>query len=239
MLVQNPRVRNILVQPRSAVGWDGVLERDEIVLANLDQADTALGEAGSRLLGSIRVTQFWQAVLRRPSHSRPPFFAVFDEFPGVPGHGPGPGGVLRALPELWGGADGGAQNPSHPQLRGHRRRKLGKPRAQIERLVAASYGGLPEDTKAHARRAKPKPDELLEQLNETAVQVNAPEPRSSRRSPGSRWPTSRRWLALRRSNLAMSITSWRSTVACWRSGRPAARIPDLPWPTLRHNGATR
>ena len=80
MLVQNPRVRNILVQPRSAVGWDGVLERDEIVLANLDQADTALGEAGSRLLGSIRVTQFWQAVLRRPPHSRPPFFAVFDEF---------------------------------------------------------------------------------------------------------------------------------------------------------------
>ena len=51
MLVQDPRVRNILVQPRSAVVWDGVLAQRQIVLANLDQADTALGAAGSRLLG--------------------------------------------------------------------------------------------------------------------------------------------------------------------------------------------
>ena len=66
-------MRNILVQPRSAVGWDGVLAERKLVLANLDQADTALGAAGSRLLGSILVTQFWQAVLRRPVHERPPF----------------------------------------------------------------------------------------------------------------------------------------------------------------------
>ena len=71
MLVQDPRVRNILVQPRSAVAWDGVLAERKIVLANLDQADTALGAAGSRLLGSILVTQFWQAVLRRPADVRP------------------------------------------------------------------------------------------------------------------------------------------------------------------------
>ena len=80
MLVQDPRVRNILVQPRSAVRWDRVLDRRGIVLANLDQADNALGQAGSRLLGSILVTQFWHAVLRRPPESRHPFFAVFDEF---------------------------------------------------------------------------------------------------------------------------------------------------------------
>ena len=71
MLVQDPRVRNILVQPRSAVGWDEVLAERKIVLANLDQADTALGAAGSRLLGSILVTQFWQAVLQTPSPYAP------------------------------------------------------------------------------------------------------------------------------------------------------------------------
>ncbi|MDE0002955.1 MAG: hypothetical protein OXQ29_09700, partial [Rhodospirillaceae bacterium] len=79
MLVQDPRVRNILVQPRSAVRWDGVLERGEIVIANLDQADTALGAAGSRLLGSILVTQFWQAVLRRPGGAPAPGFGGMAE----------------------------------------------------------------------------------------------------------------------------------------------------------------
>ena len=51
MLVQDPRVRNILVQPRSAVGWDGALAERKIVLANLDQADTALGAAGVAAAG--------------------------------------------------------------------------------------------------------------------------------------------------------------------------------------------
>ena len=224
MLVQNPRVRNILVQPRSVVGWDGVLERDEIVLANLDQADTALGEAGSRLLGSIRVTQFWQAVLRRPPHSRPPFFAVFDEFQEFLNTGRDLAEFFERSRSYGVGLPVAPRTPATRSCAAIADGRWASRGRRSRRLVAASYGGLPEDTKAHARRAKPKPDELLEQLNETAVQVNAPEPRSSRRSPGTRWPTSRRWLALRRSNLAMSITSWRSTVACWRSGRPAARI---------------
>ena len=80
LLVNDPRVRNILSQARPAVRWDRALQRSAIVLVNLDQADNALGIAGSRLLGSIIVTQFWQAVLRRPRGERPPFIFLIDEF---------------------------------------------------------------------------------------------------------------------------------------------------------------
>ncbi len=80
LLVNDPRIRNILAQARPAVRWDRVLKRSGIVLVNLDQADNALGIAGSRLLGAIIVTQFWQAVLRRPRRERPAFLFLIDEF---------------------------------------------------------------------------------------------------------------------------------------------------------------
>ena len=117
MLVQDPRVRNILVQPRSAVRWDGVLRHGEIVLANLDQADTALGAAGSRLLGSILVTQFWQAVLRRPVTERPPYFAVIDEFQEFLDTGRDMGAFFERPRSYGVGLAVATQNPSHRKLR--------------------------------------------------------------------------------------------------------------------------
>ena len=117
MLVQDPRVRNILVQPRSAVRWDGVLRHGEIVLANLDQADTALGAAGSRLLGSILVTQFWQAVLRRPVTERSPYFAVIDEFQEFLDTGRDMGAFFERSRSYGVGLAVATQNPSHRKLR--------------------------------------------------------------------------------------------------------------------------
>ena len=260
MLVQDPRVRNILVQPRSAVGWDGVLERREIVLANLDQADTALGAAGSRLLGSILVTQFWQAVLRRPANSRPPFFAVFDEFQEFLDTGRDMAAFFERSRSYGVGLTVATQNPSHPRLRpildsvlmntrthvvfgglraqvrhftdemaptftkqqldglpayhmaittlvdnrparpfeaavapipvGDRamaervraqcRRDVGKPRAQIEGLVAERYGGLTEESKQNGQVATPPPAKPPQQSNPPPLQVNAPEPLDGR-----------------------------------------------------------
>ncbi|MCY3958707.1 MAG: type IV secretion system DNA-binding domain-containing protein [Chloroflexi bacterium] len=117
LLVQDPRVRNILVQPRSAVAWDGVLARGEIVLVNLDQADTALGAAGSRLLGSILVTQIWQAVLRRPDDRRPPFFAVLDEFQEFLDTGRDMAAFFERSRSYGVGLTVATQNPNHPRLR--------------------------------------------------------------------------------------------------------------------------
>ena len=117
MLVQDPRVRNILVQPRSAVEWDRVLDGRGIVLANLDQADNALGQAGSRLLGSILVTQFWQAVLRRPMESRQPFFAVFDEFQEFLDTGRDMAAFFERSRSYGVGVTVATQNPSHPRLK--------------------------------------------------------------------------------------------------------------------------
>ena len=117
MLVQDPRVRNILVQPRSAVEWDRVLDGRGIVLANLDQADNALGQAGSRLLGSILVTQFWQAVLRRPMASRHAFFAVFDEFQEFLDTGRDMAAFFERSRSYGVGVTVATQNPSHPRLK--------------------------------------------------------------------------------------------------------------------------
>ena len=89
----------------------------QIVLANLDQADTALGAAGSRLLGSILVTQFWQAVLRRPANSRPPFFAVFDEFQEFLDTGRDMAAFFERSRSYGVGLTVATQNPSHPRLR--------------------------------------------------------------------------------------------------------------------------
>ena len=260
MLVQDPRVRNILVQPRSAVAWDEVLARGQIVLVNLDQADTVLGAAGSRLLGSILVTQFWQAVLRRPTDRRPPFFAVFDEFQEFLDTGRDMAAFFERSRSYGVGLTVATQNPNHPrlrsildsvlintrthvvfgglrsqvrhftdemaptftkqqldglpaynmaittlvdnrparpfmaavepipagnpsmaaQLRAHCRQRVGRPRAQIERLVAARYGRLPKDA---LRTTKDEPSESpkpSEEQGSQGVQVPTPEPLDGR-----------------------------------------------------------
>ena len=256
MLVQDPRVRNILVQPRSALGWDAVLAERQIVLANLDQADTALGAAGSRLLGSILVTQFWQAVLRRPADVRPPFFAVFDEFQEFLDTGRDMAAFFERSRSYGVGLTVATQNPNHPRLRpildsvlintrthvvfgGLRsqvrhftdemaptftkqqldglpayhmaittlvdnrparpfeaavvpiptgdlematrvraqcRQKVGKPRAQIEALVAERYGEPPEDANRETRDTTPTPAEPPQPATTIGVKVGSSEP---------------------------------------------------------------
>ena len=149
MLVQDPRVRNILVQPRSAVRWDGVLERGEIVLANLDQADTALGAAGSRLLGSILVTQFWQAVLRRPLTARSPFFAVIDEFQEFLDTGRDMGAFFERSRSYGVGLAVATQNPGHRRLQGILSSVLLNTRTHVV------FGGLREQTRHFAMEMAP------------------------------------------------------------------------------------
>ncbi|MCY3748924.1 MAG: type IV secretion system DNA-binding domain-containing protein [Chloroflexi bacterium] len=256
MLVQDPRVRNILVQPHSAVAWDKVLARGQLVLANLDQADTALGAAGSRLLGSILVTQFWQAVLRRPEDRRPSFFAVFDEFQEFLDTGRDMAAFFERSRSYGVGLTVATQNPGHPrlrpildsvlintrthvvfgglrnqvrhftdemaptftkqqlddlpayhmaittlvdnrparpfmaavepipagdpalaaQLRTHGRRRVGQPRAQIERLVAARYGQLPDDAKRRTKNEAPGSATPPNNSSPGPLEVNDAEP---------------------------------------------------------------
>ncbi len=149
MLVQDPRVRNILVQPRSAVRWDGVLARGEIVLANLDQADTALGAAGSRLLGSILVTQFWQAVLRRPAGARAPYFAVIDEFQEFLDTGRDMGAFFERSRSYGVGLAVATQNPGHRRLQGILSSVLLNSRTHVV------FGGLREQTRHFAMEMAP------------------------------------------------------------------------------------
>ncbi len=149
MLVQDPRVRNILVQPRSALRWDGVLERGEIVLANLDQADTALGAAGSRLLGSILVTQFWQAVLRRPADVRPPYFAVIDEFQEFLDTGRDMAAFFERSRSYGVGLAVATQNPGHRRLQGILSSVLLNTRTHVV------FGGLREQARHFAMEMAP------------------------------------------------------------------------------------
>ena len=149
MLVQDPRVRNILVQPRSAVRWDGVLERGDIVLANLDQADSALGAAGSRLLGSILVTQFWQAVLRRPAKVRSPFFAVIDEFQEFLDTGRDMAAFFERSRSYGVGLAVATQNPGHRRLQGILSSVLLNTRTHVV------FGGLREQTRHFAMEMAP------------------------------------------------------------------------------------
>ena len=149
MLVQDPRVRNILVQPRSAVRWDGVLRRGEIVLVNLDQADTALGAAGSRLLGSILVTQFWQAVLRRPTSDRAPYFAIIDEFQEFLDTGRDMGAFFERSRSYGVGLAVATQNPGHRRLSGIISSVLLNTRTHVV------FGGLREQTRHFAMEMAP------------------------------------------------------------------------------------
>lgn len=149
LLVNDPRVRNILAQARPAVRWDRVLERSGIVLVNLDQADNALGIAGSRLLGSIIVTQFWQAVLRRPRRHRPAFIFLIDEFQEFLDTGRNMGAFFERARSYRVGMCIATQSLAQPRLRPVRRTVLINARNHVV------FGGLRDEARFFALATEP------------------------------------------------------------------------------------
>jgi hypothetical protein len=149
LLVNDPRVRNILAQARPAVRWDRVLERSAIVLVNLDQADNALGIAGSRLLGAIIVTQFWQAVLRRPRGRRPAFIFLIDEFQEFLDTGRNMGAFFERARSYRVGMCIATQSLAQPRLRPVRRTVMINARNHVV------FGGLRDEARYFALATEP------------------------------------------------------------------------------------
>lgn len=149
LLVNDPRIRNILAQARPAVRWDRVLERSGIVLVNLDQADNALGIAGSRLLGSIIVTQFWQAVLRRPRRQRPAFIFLIDEFQEFLDTGRNMGAFFERARSYRVGMCIATQSLAQPRLRPVRRTVMINARNHVV------FGGLRDEARFFALATEP------------------------------------------------------------------------------------
>ena len=149
LLVNDPRVRNILAQARPAVRWDRALKRSAIVLVNLDQADNALGIAGSRLLGSIIVTQFWQAVLRRPRGKRPPFIFLIDEFQEFLDTGRNMGAFFERSRSYRVGMCIATQSLAQPRLRPVRRTVMINARTHVV------FGGLRDEARHFALSTEP------------------------------------------------------------------------------------
>jgi len=80
-LIMSRSLRNILGQIRNRVDLDFIMNRGRILIANL--AKGALGEDKSNLLGSMLVSQFQLAAMRRsklPEDQRLPFYLFVDEF---------------------------------------------------------------------------------------------------------------------------------------------------------------
>ena len=149
LLVNDPRVRNILAQARPAVRWDRALQRSAIVLVNLDQADNALGVAGSRLLGSIIVTQFWQAVLRRSRGQRPPFIFLIDEFQEFLDTGRNMGAFFERARSYGVGMCIATQSLGQPRLRPVRRTVMINARTHVV------FGGLRDEARHFALSTEP------------------------------------------------------------------------------------
>ena len=149
LLVNDPRVRNILAQARPAVRWDRALERSAIVLVNLDQADNALGIAGSRLLGSIIVTQFWQAVLRRPRGERPAFIFLIDEFQEFLDTGRNMGAFFERARSYRVGMCIATQSLAQPRLKSVRRTVMINARNHVV------FGGLRDEARYFALSTEP------------------------------------------------------------------------------------
>lgn len=149
LLVNDPRVRNILAQARPAVRWDRALQRSAIVLVNLDQADNALGIAGSRLLGSIIVTQFWQAVLRRPRGERPAFTFLIDEFQEFLDTGRNMGAFFERARSYRVGMCIATQSLAQPRLRAVRRTVMINARNHVV------FGGLRDEARHFALATEP------------------------------------------------------------------------------------
>ncbi len=149
MLVNDPRIRNILAQPRPAVRWDRALVRSGIVLVNLNQADNALGIAGSRLLGSIIVTQFWQAVLRRQPDRRPAFVFAIDEFQEFLDTGRNMGAFFERARSYRVGMCIATQTLAQPRLKAVRRTVLINARTHV------IFGGLRDEARHFAIATEP------------------------------------------------------------------------------------
>ena len=82
-------------------------------------------------------------------------------------------GVGRRQTELW--ADRAAI-----QVRAECRREVGKPRAQIEELVAERYGEPPKDSNRESRETKPTPAEPPQAATTTGVKLGLSEPLDGR-----------------------------------------------------------
>lgn len=77
----NPVIRNILGQIKSKVNFPAVMDRRGIFIANLSKGK--IGDDKANLLGSLLVTQFQLAAMRRanlPEEKRKDFFLFIDEF---------------------------------------------------------------------------------------------------------------------------------------------------------------
>jgi hypothetical protein len=76
MLLYHPRVRASFGQLRSGFDMQQVLAENKILLVPMG---ATLGDRLTSLIGSLVMTQFWQAVRRRETYDAP-FFAYADEF---------------------------------------------------------------------------------------------------------------------------------------------------------------
>jgi hypothetical protein len=77
----NPVIRNILGQVKCKVSFPFMMDNRRIFIANLSKGK--IGHDKANLLGSLLVTQFQQAAMRRadqPEHERRDFFLFIDEF---------------------------------------------------------------------------------------------------------------------------------------------------------------
>ena len=81
MFVGNPLLRPILCTPGSSVDFHGIMQRGDVLLANLAKGVT--GETDSRLMGALLTTKIFAAAMRRgqlPREERRPFRIYLDEF---------------------------------------------------------------------------------------------------------------------------------------------------------------
>jgi hypothetical protein len=80
-ILMEPRLRNMLAQPKSTITPRKLMDRGAIVICNLSKG--GLGESTSHLLGALLVTAFAQAALSRtdtPAAERRVFHLYADEF---------------------------------------------------------------------------------------------------------------------------------------------------------------
>jgi hypothetical protein len=80
LFTAHPLIRNIIGQQRSSFDILDIMDSQKIFIANLSKG--VLGEAGTQFLGSLLISQFQIASLRRihqPPERRTPFFLFIDE----------------------------------------------------------------------------------------------------------------------------------------------------------------
>jgi hypothetical protein len=76
-----PRLRNMLAQPKSTITFRRLMDESAIIICNLSKG--RLGESSTHLLGALLTSSIAQAALSRadiPAHNRRPFHLYADEF---------------------------------------------------------------------------------------------------------------------------------------------------------------